>query len=469
MLPLPQHPTQLRAWLRAPDAEVRLANLPWTLSGRGHLRPLPGASRDDRIGLVWLMVEAPERLPRRLLPGGLTRLRLPPRPSPLLLRLLPRLPALDEVWVRARWRAPCPLPPLPDTLTGLHLSRVAEPALAQKLQAMPGLRRLTLHHTPAAALPGALTHLSITQSSAALPPIPPGLRSLTLRGMSLRSPALVPPGGLRVLRLEGLLPPLAPLLHAVPALTHLELCGPRRWLRPRCAPPDLGRHDQLVELRLRELGLTGPPPLPPRLRVLDLSGNHITRLPTLPPGVTALLASNNPLDALPPLAGLVRLHLSQTRIRALPDLAPLAGLQSLSLLGCPLDALPDDIGQLGQLSRLELSRTGLTALPPSIGRLRRLQSLRLKKTPMAALPPELGQLCALQELDLRQTRLTDLEPVAALPSLKSLWVGGAPIAAAPTSPPASRRLHVHADQRIAAALRAWARRRRIQSSDDTLS
>ncbi|WP_107666955.1 leucine-rich repeat domain-containing protein, partial [Cyanothece sp. BG0011] len=57
-----------------------------------------------------------------------------------------------------------------------------------------------------------------------------------------------------------------------------------------------------------------------------------------------------------------------------------------------LNSLPPEIGQLTNLTSLNLSFNQLTDLPPEIGQLTNLTSLDLSFNQLTDLPPEIGQL-----------------------------------------------------------------------------
>ena len=75
--------------------------------------------------------------------------------------------------------------------------------------------------------------------------------------------------------------------------------------------------------------------------------------------------------------------------------------QDLDLSCHQLIVLPESLGQLVQLRRLDFSHTWPAALPASVGQLVALQQLGLNNSnPLTALPEPFGQHVALQTLDL---------------------------------------------------------------------
>jgi Leucine-rich repeat (LRR) protein len=126
-------------------------------------------------------------------------------------------------------------------------------------------------------------------------------------------------------------------------------------------------------------------------------------------GVKGLDLSACGLRALPEgmgaLTGLKRLNLSyNSQLTALPaGLCALAGLEELNLAGCGLTALPEEIGGLGLagLKKLDLcNNRGLTALPARLWTLAGLEELYLHDCGLMALPEGIGQLVGLKTLDL---------------------------------------------------------------------
>src|SRR5665647_343915 len=73
---------------------------------------------------------------------------------------------------------------------------------------------------------------------------------------------------------------------------------------------------------------------------------------------------------------IVILNLSYSNLTTLPDsIGQLTLLQKLDVSGNQLTTLPDSIGQLTQLRELNVSHNQLTSLPDSIGYLTQLQKL----------------------------------------------------------------------------------------------
>src|SRR5688572_10135937 len=95
------------------------------------------------------------------------------------------------------------------------------------------------------------------------------------------------------------------------------------------------------------------------------------------------------------------------------DEALKSGATELDLSSMELTELPESIGQLTQLKKLDLGwnyidekqKNQLTALPEALGKLTQLQTLNLSQNQLTDLPESLGQLMQLQELDLTDNKL----------------------------------------------------------------
>ncbi|MEO7841588.1 MAG: leucine-rich repeat domain-containing protein [Anaerolineales bacterium] len=99
-----------------------------------------------------------------------------------------------------------------------------------------------------------------------------------------------------------------------------------------------------------------------------------------------------------------------------------------------LTTLPESLGQLTQLTELNLSNNQLTALPDSLGQLRQLQTLDLSDNQLTTLPESLGQLTQLTELDLSKNQLISLpESLGQLTQLQKLYASDNKLTELPVS------------------------------------
>ena len=109
------------------------------------------------------------------------------------------------------------------------------------------------------------------------------------------------------------------------------------------------------------------------------------------------------------LTQLTELDLSDNQLTTLPDpLGQLTQLKVLNLSNNRLATLPDSLGQLTQLTELDLSSNQLTALPDSLGQLTQLTKLDLSSNKLTTQPDSLGQLTQLTRLSLSHNQLTTL-------------------------------------------------------------
>src|SRR5438093_1390211 len=76
---------------------------------------------------------------------------------------------------------------------------------------------------------------------------------------------------------------------------------------------------------------------------------------------------------------------------------------------------------------LDLSGLGLTSVPPEIGQLTQLTTLNLDKNQLTSVPPEIGQLTQLDRLDLDNNQLAELpDSLRRLSNLRVLFLHGNP-------------------------------------------
>ena len=91
-----------------------------------------------------------------------------------------------------------------------------------------------------------------------------------------------------------------------------------------------------------------------------------------------------------------------------PEIGDLSNLTYLDLEYNQLTTLPPEIRNLSYLNELDLKDNQLTSLPREIGNLTDLEALDLEGNQLTGLPPEIGNLSNLSELDLKTNQLTYL-------------------------------------------------------------
>ncbi|XP_042040442.1 plant intracellular Ras-group-related LRR protein 4-like [Salvia splendens] len=114
-------------------------------------------------------------------------------------------------------------------------------------------------------------------------------------------------------------------------------------------------------------------------------------------------------DSLGKLSALMKLDLSENAIMMVPGaIGGLSSLKTLDLHGNKLQELPESIGDLLRLLLLDLRGNQLTALPASIDRLARLQELDLSSNGITSLPETIGSLSSLQKLNIETNDLEEI-------------------------------------------------------------
>ena len=122
------------------------------------------------------------------------------------------------------------------------------------------------------------------------------------------------------------------------------------------------------------------------------------------------------------LTSLQKLNLRGTGIDFLPEsIGELTSLEILHLRGTKISCLPESIGNLHNLKLLDIINTNIRILPDSIGRAKNLEILHLSETKLTVLPATIGDLAALRILNLRGSRINSLpETIGNLERLRNL-------------------------------------------------
>lgn len=115
-------------------------------------------------------------------------------------------------------------------------------------------------------------------------------------------------------------------------------------------------------------------------------------------------------------------------------------ITAITATKCGLDHIPDSIGALDRLARLDVSRNeGLFELPACVGTLPALRELYLYETALTELPPLANP--ALEVLDLNRTSVGSLPALDRLP-LAFLYLESCGLAALPALPSSLRYLNI---------------------------
>ncbi len=141
------------------------------------------------------------------------------------------------------------------------------------------------------------------------------------------------------------------------------------------------------------------------LKELGVFGNKGTSLDLVNFPSTNIL---NMLGQKPLNRGLERLRVSNQLTELPKEIGQLTNLTRLNLNSNKLTELPKEIGQLIDLTELDLFNNKLTELPKEIGQLTNLTRLNLNSNKLTELPKEIGQLTNLTTLILKNNQLSEL-------------------------------------------------------------
>lgn len=149
--------------------------------------------------------------------------------------------------------------------------------------------------------------------------------------------------------------------------------------------------------------------------VCNINGLHIGRLKRFPRftryGVTRGNVSYVP-ETIGTLTGLVRLQIHDQRITAVPaSIGNLTRLEVLKLEGNALTSLPEELGNLTSLKVLHVYDNRLTMLPQSIGNLKSLETIDARDNRLTSLPDSIRNLQSLKLLYLGNNRFPAAEKI----------------------------------------------------------
>jgi len=134
------------------------------------------------------------------------------------------------------------------------------------------------------------------------------------------------------------------------------------------------------------------------------------------------------------LTGVTSFSSSKNELEALPaEIGNLVNLTEINLLkSYAFKRLPPEIGKLKKLTTLRADMTSLEALPPEIGDCEALEYLHVGNTAITSVPPEIGKLKKLRVLVLSSTGITSVpDSICELASLESLYIGHTGLTALP--------------------------------------
>ncbi len=145
----------------------------------------------------------------------------------------------------------------------------------------------------------------------------------------------------------------------------------------------------------------------------------------------------NLLDAIPSeigqLTNLTKLYLRDNQLSLFPsEICNLTNLVSLNLMGNTLTTIPQEIGQLSNLTELFLGDNKIRAIPPEVAQLSSLRLLSLSDNKVEIIPPEIAHLSSLSLLNLNDNQLTSISPeIAQMDSLVDLRLRSNPMQTPP--------------------------------------
>jgi len=213
------------------------------------------------------------------------------------------------------------------------------------------------------------------------------------------------------------------------ALTELNL----QWNQITFLPPEIGN---LVHLRILNLYINRLSHLPPtmthlvNLESLDLAHNQIKELPGILgsfPHLTSLNLVGNGFSALPEelgaLSNLRKFDVRCNYLSSLPSGVCELPIKQFFARGNRLIELPENFGNLRQLTDCRLESNQLTKLPDSIGDCENLKIFLVYDNMLTYIPESLGKITGLVELDLSTNLLHTLpDQLGSLASLEALFL-----------------------------------------------
>ncbi|EZH74613.1 hypothetical protein ATO12_12670 [Aquimarina atlantica] len=135
-----------------------------------------------------------------------------------------------------------------------------------------------------------------------------------------------------------------------------------------------------------------------------------------------------------------KLYLSNKGIGNLPEsIGKLIGLKTLEVNNGDsgsekLSVLPNTIGNLVQLERLELYSNNISTIPSQIGDLENLENFYIEENKLTSLPETIGNLTSLKELGLSENEIATLpSSLFGLPALEELYLNGNKITSLPNN------------------------------------